>query len=163
MAERIDVGKLRGAYYNNDKDSYGDSASLSSFKQSLSTDNDCLCENTTEIAFNDTEDMIVEYIKALPVAEYNDIANKNSKVLADLEAYVNLVNVIAAFVDIASLSTIILIYCDYFNLKYEKVIGELPNGLKMRLYGELRTHTRNVNMLDALFGFNHNSQSKPLF
>ena len=163
MADRIDVGKLRGTYYNNDKDTYGDVLSLSSMKQSLSTDNDCLCENTTEIAFNDIEDMIVEYIKSMPVADYNDISNKNSKVLADLEAYVNLVNVIAMFVDITSLSTIILIYCDYFNLKYEKVINELLNCLKLKLYDELRIHTRNVKVLDSLFGFNQSNMSKPLF
>ncbi len=163
MAERIDVGKLRGIYYNNDRDSYNDNASLANLKQSLSTDNDSLCVNTTEIAFNDTEDMIVEYIKALPVADYNDISNKNSKILADLEAYVNLVNVIAVFVDITSLSTIILIYCDYFNLKYEKVIAELPNGLKLKLYDELRMHTRNAEILDSLFGFNSKNLSKPLF
>lgn len=163
MADRIDVDKLRGTYYNNGKDTYGDMSSLAGMKQSLLTDNDNLCENTTEIAFNDTEDMIVEYIKSMPVADYNDISNKNSKILADLEAYVNLVNVIAMFIDIASLSTIILIYCDYFNLKYEKVINELPNGLKLKLYNELRIHTRNVEVLDSLFGFNPSNMSKPLF
>lgn len=163
MADRIEVVKLRGAYYNNDKDTYGDVSSLSSMKQTLLTDNDSLCENTTEIAFNDTEDMIVEYIKSMYVADYNDISNKNSKVLADLEAYVNLVKVIAMFIDITSLSTIILIYCDYFNLKYEKVINELPNGLRLKLYDELRIHTRNVKALDSIFGFNQSNMSKPLF
>lgn len=163
MSERIDVGKLRGAYYNNDKDMYGDMSSLSSIKQSMASDFDSLCENTTEIAFNDTEDMIVDYIKSMPVANYNDLSNKNSKQLADLEAYVNLVNVVAMFVDITSLSTIILIYCDYFNLKYEKVINELPNGLKIKLYEELKKHTRNTDILDSLFGFGRVNIQKPLF
>lgn len=163
MAERIDVGKLRGAYYNNDKEPFSDVSSLSSMKQTMATDNDAIGVNSTEIAFNDTEDMIVDYIKSMPVAEYNDISIKNGKVLADIEAYVNLVNVIAVFVNITSLSTIILIYCDYFNLKYEKVISELPNGLKLKLYDELRSHTRNTEMLDMLFGFNNKNITKPLF
>jgi len=163
MAERIDVGKLRGAYYNNSKDSYSDSTSLSNMKQSLSLENDALLVNGPDASFNDVETMIVEHIKTMPVADYNDISNKDSKTLADIEAYTNLINVIAMFNDIASLSTIILIYCDYFNLKYHKVIMELPNGLKLKLYDELKMHTRDHSILESLFGFESGSHVKRLF
>lgn len=163
MAERIDVGKLRGAYYNNSKESYSDNMSLSNMKQSLSLENDALLVSGPDATFNDVETMIVEHIKSMPVADYNDIANKDSKYLADIEAYTNLINVIAMFNDIASLSTIILIYCDYFNLKYHKVIMELPNGLKLKLYNELRIHTHNPAILEGLFGFENGSHIKRLF
>lgn len=163
MAERIDVGKLRGVYHSNDKDSYIDNSSLSNMKRSLSTDNDSLFVSGPDETFNDVEDEIVAFIKTMPVADYNDISNKNSKILADLEAYTNLVNVITCFNKITSLSTIILIYCDYFNLKYKKVIMELPNALKMKLYNELKTHTRNYETLDTLFGFENGIHIKRLF
>lgn len=163
MAERIDVGKLRGAYYNNSKESYLDNTSLSNMKQNLSLENDALLVSGPDASFNDVETMIVEHIKSMPVADYNDLADKNSKTLADIEAYTNLINIIAIFNDIASLSTIILIYCDYFNLKYNKVIMELPNGLKLRLYNELRVHTHNPSILEGLFGFDNSSNVKRLF
>ena len=163
MAERIDVGKLRGVYYSNDRDSYVDNASLSSMKIAISTDNESLSVQGPDETFNDVEEEIVEYIKDMPVAGYNDISDKSSKILADLEAYTNLVNVIACFSKIASLSTIILIYCDYFNLKYDKVITELPNGLKVKLYNELKSHTRNHDILDSLFGFEGGLGGNKLF
>lgn len=163
MAERIDVGKLRGVYYSNDRDSYVDNASLSNMKLAISTDNDSLSVQGPDETFNDVEDEIVAYIKSMPVADYNDISNKSSKILADLEAYTNLVSVVACFNTMTSLSTIILIYCDYFNLKYEKVISELPNGLKVKLYNELKSHTRNHSILDNLFGFENGKHIKRLF
>ena len=163
MAERIDVGKLRGVYYSNDKDSYVDSSSLSDMKRALSADADSLSVDGPDETYDDIEDEIVCYIKAMPVAEYNDISNKNTKMLADLEIYTNLVSVIAGFSSVASLSMIILIYCDYFNLKYEKIINELPNGLKIKLYEELRKHTRNRDILDELFGFENTVHVKKLF
>lgn len=162
MSDRIDVGKLRGIYYNNDKDVCRDTSSLMCVKHCIA-DDAAFAVNAIENDFNDIEVMIVDYIKAMPVADYNDLSNKNSKILADIETYTNLINIIAIFADIASLSTIILIYCDYFSLKYERVISELPNGLKIKLYDELKMHTRNKEILNKLFGFNSNNVLKPLF
>lgn len=162
MTNRIDVEKLKGIYYNND-DMCCDMSSLSDIKQTLANDTDMLCDNNAESTYNDVEDMIVEYIRNLPVSEYNNILDKNSKMLADLEAYTNLVLVISKYNQIATLSTIILIFCDYFNLKYENIICELPNGLKIKLYYELKAHIYKSDILDELFGINKNDASKPLF
>lgn len=162
MTNRIDVEKLKGVYYNNaDISCY--ISSLSDIKQTLATDTDMLCDNNTETSFNDVEDMIVEYIKNLPVSEYNNILDKNSKIMTVLEAYANLLLVISKFSQITTLSTIILIFCDYFSLEYENIICELPNGLKIKLYYELKAHIHKTDILDNLCGINKNDASKPLF
>lgn len=159
---RIDVNKLRGVYYNNDSDNYNNSySSTNDLVDNLSINDELFIDHSMDNLYNDVEEHIVDFISKMPFCDYNNICNKNTKTLAKLEIYYNLLNVIAEFNSITSLSNIVLIYCDYFNLKYETVINELPNGVNMQLYEELKKHTRNIDELDKKFGIN--KSIKPLF
>lgn len=163
MTKRIDVGKLRGTYYNNDKDNYANEVSYVEMQKSLSTDFESLQDNIIDSDFDDIEDRIVAYIQKMPICNYNDIMNVNSSVLDDIEIHTNLIKVYSDFHNLTSFSTIFLIYCDYFNLKYDKVIKDLPNGAKIKLYMELKRFTRNTDNLANLFGFVIDDNTKKLF
>ncbi len=163
MTKRIDVGKLRGTYYNNDKDNYTYDVSYAEMQKSLSTDFESLQDNVVDLDFDDIEDRIVAYIQKMPIHNYNDILNVDSNILDDIEIHTNLIKVYSDFHTITSFSTIFLIYCDYFNLKYDKVIKDLPNGAKIKLYTELKKFTRNTNNLVNLFGFIIDENTKKLF
>lgn len=161
--KRIDVGKLRGSYYNNERENYVSEVSYADVQKSLATDYDSLQDNMDGIDFDDIENRIVKYIQTMPICNYNDILNSDTGVLDDIEIHTNLIKVYAEFHTMTSFSTVFLIYCDYFNLKYNKVIKDLPNGAKIQLYGELRNFTRNTENLDTLFGFTIDEKANKLF
>jgi len=163
MTKRIDVGKLRGTYYNNDRDNFTYDVSYADMQRSLSTDFESLQDNGVDIDFDDIENKIVAFIQSMPIRNYNDILNVNTSILDDIEIHTNLIKVYSEFHDITSFSTIFLIYCDYFSLKYDKVIKDLPNGAKIKLYCELRKFTRNGDNLNNLFGFTIDNNTKKLF
>lgn len=161
--KRINVGKLRGSYYNNDRDNYVNDVSYTDVQKSLATDYESLQDNMDDVDFDDIEASIVRFIQTMPIRNYNDILDKDAGVLDDIEVHTNLIKVYVEFHTLTSFATVFLIYCDYFNLKYEKVIKELPNGAKIQLYGELKHFTRNTENLNNLFGFTIDENANKLF
>lgn len=150
MGKRIDVNKLRGIYYNNDKDSYAEADSISSMKRAMAEDADAFAVNGYGGVVDEIEDGVVKYIKTMYIRECNDIFNADSRKLGIADIPMNLLKIYGVFKNVTSLSNILLIYCDYFNLKYEVVIKDLPNGAKVKLYEELSRYTTNKSLLNDL-------------
>lgn len=150
MGKRIDVNKLRGIYYNNDKDTFAEADSISSMKRVMADDMDVFAVNDYGGMVDEIEESVVNYIKTMDIRDCNDIFNVDSRKLGIAEIPMNLLKIYVIFKNITSLSNILLIYCDYFNLKYDMVIKDLPNGAKVKLYEELSKYTTNKAMLNNL-------------
>lgn len=150
MGKRIDVNKLRGIYYNNDKDSFAESDSISSMKRVMAEDMDVFAVSDYGGVVDEIEESVVNYIKTMDIRDCNDIFNVDSRKLGIADIPMNLLKIYVVFKNITTLSNILLIYCDYFNLKYDSVIKDLPNGAKVKLYEELSKYTTNKALLNNL-------------
>ena len=162
---RIDVGKLRGKYYNNDRDSYYDAnSSLSDVKTTMSvSDFDACCNTGGMDEYNDSEEILLEYIKSQPFAGYNDILDEDSESMSRSEMTEYLLQTYIKFQDEMSVSFILLTFCDYFNINYQKIIKDLPNLVQLKLYKELSVYMHDEDLLNTIFSIDIDLSTPSLF
>jgi hypothetical protein len=161
---RIDVGKLKGKYYNNDKDNYYEtSTTLSDIKTSVSaTDCDSWYNVDGYDAYNDSEEIVVNYIKSQPFSDYNNMLDENGQSMSKVEMLEYFLKTYIEFQDEMSVSFVLLTFCDYFNINYLKIIKDLPNAIQLKLYHELSKYTRNPE-LGTIFSFDIDFTTPRLF
>lgn len=161
---KIDVNKLKGKYYNNDKDSYYDSTmSLGDVKTNISvTDTEPSYSDNGEL-YDDLEAVLVDYIRKQPFAEYNNILDDNSQTMTKSEMTDYLLQTYVVFKSEMSLCFVLLTFCDYFNIEYIKLIKELPNSIQTQLYEELLNHTSRKDRLNEVFNFEIDVNTPKLF
>lgn len=161
---RIDVGKLRGRYYNNDKDNYYEtSTSLSDVKSTVSvSDCDAYYNMDGYDAYNDSEELVVKYIKSQPFSDYNNILDEDSQSMSKIEMAEYFLQTYIEFQDELSVSFILLTFCDYFSIGYQKIIKDLPNAIQLKLYDELSKYTKNPELND-IFSFDIDYSTPKLF
>lgn len=162
---RIDVGKLKGKYYNNDKDNYYEtSTTLSGAKMVMSvTDCDTYYNTGYDTGYSDSEEIIVNYIKNQPFAEYNNLLNKDSQLMTKIEMNEYMLQTYMEFQKEMSVSFVLLTFCDYFNINYLRLIKDLPNAIQLKLYYELLKYTNKKDMLDGVFSFDIDPTTPKLF
>ena len=121
MGKRIDVNKLRGIYYNNDKDTFAEADSISSMKRVMADDMDVFAVNDYGGVVDEIEESVVNYIKTMDIRDCNDIFNMDSRKLGIAEIPMNLLKIYVIFKNITSLSNILLIFNDHIIFEVEIV------------------------------------------